>query len=201
MGELCRLCEKLIVIDRLRTFSISIDDSEEEDGADPFVEFRRDFRCGKISYCCFNQCNCVETLKELSPEKHPEAKLYSLFDTCRKTLQRNVSCCKWNTCKCADDKIQKVVDQGVLPVKFKDAILDVHNVKPVQTTMLRNLRPVQYVDRSDSTVKICRHIEPFSGFLNSDHCAIVSYHVQEAMRREMKPVHMRALYELYADRV
>src|SRR5215470_7890902 len=108
----------------------------------------------EITQCCFFQCTCIENLREVSTSK-PEARLFSLFDSCRRVIKTKVCCCEWNVCKCAKDKVAKLVEQRHIPSTLKDAVLDLSDVKPIYSKVLdTSITFTNYVHWNDPTLSI-----------------------------------------------
>jgi len=119
-----------------------------------YSEFVTGVRNNEITPCCVFQCRCVEDLRDVSTSK-PEARLFSLFDSCRLAIKTIVCCCEWKVCKCAKYKVAKLVEQRHIPSALQDSVLDLSDVKPIYSKVLNtNIRNPDYVHWNDPTLAV-----------------------------------------------
>src|SRR5215470_8532988 len=161
-----------------------------------YSEFVDGLRNSEITRCCVFQCRCISGLSAISISK-PEARLFSLFDTCRRAVNTILCCCEWNVCKCARDKADKLVAQRHIPSTLRVKVLDLSDVKSIYSRVLdtRDLYP-NYVHWNDPSLSV---ENGFRNFGDHETGAVLRFTYQSSKHRlsDSYFINIRLLFDEY----
>src|SRR5215470_407087 len=107
-----------------------------------------------------------------------EIKLFSLFDSCRMVLKKNLCRCVGLCMCCGRFKVDELIAQGHLAPKFKDLVLNVRDIKPIYSKVVVDTHISNFAScyRLDDLFPVCTHLSDLAArsHRNDSTCMICS---------------------------